>query len=87
MKTRMLILILLAFGFMEAWACEVCQSKQPKILKNVTHGTGPQDNWDYIITWSAVVIVAVTLFLSAKYLIKPRESNPDHIKRIIVEKW
>lgn len=84
---RILIIsvILLAALPSGLWACEVCQNNQPKILKNITHGTGPQGNTDYIIIWSAVVIVAATLFLSIKLLIRPKEAAPDHIKNITME--
>ncbi|HLS70697.1 MAG TPA: hypothetical protein VK027_03470 [Chitinophagaceae bacterium] len=67
------------------FACEVCEKNQPKVLQGVTHGAGPQGNIDYIITWSAVVIVGITLFYSLKFLIKPKEDNPEHIKNIVVE--
>lgn len=67
------------------FACDVCQKKQPELLKGITHGTGPQGNIDYILIWSAVVIVAVTLFLSVKYLVKPDESAAGHIKNIVIE--
>ena len=67
------------------WACEVCKEKQPKVLQGITHGAGPDGNIDYMIIWSAVVIVSITLFLSIKYLVKPKENAPEHIKNIIVE--
>lgn len=69
-----------------AMACELCKKNQPKVLENITHGTGPQGDIDYIIIWSAVVIVSITLFLSAKYLIRPNEDEPSHIKNIVIEK-
>lgn len=67
------------------WACEVCQANQPKALRNITHGTGPQDNLDWIIIWSAVIIVAITLILSIKFLVKPKETETEHIKNIVVD--
>lgn len=66
------------------FACELCKKNQPKGLENITHGTGPTGTLDYIITWTAVVIVSVTLFYSIKYLVKPKENNPDHIKNSIL---
>lgn len=66
------------------FACELCKNNQPKGLENITHGTGPTGTLDYIITWTAVVIVSVTLFYSIKYLVKPKENNPDHIKNSIL---
>ncbi|MCO5233355.1 MAG: hypothetical protein LC105_00420 [Chitinophagales bacterium] len=66
-------------------ACDVCQEKQPDILKGITHGVGPQGDTDYIIIWSAIFIVLATLYLSVKYLVNPKETAPDHIKNIVVE--
>ena len=68
-----------------AWACEVCKKNQPKVLEGITHGAGPQGNLDYIIIWTAVVIVTVTLLLSLKFLIRPNENNPNHIKNIVLD--
>ena len=65
-------------------ACPVCEKQQPKILRGITHGVGPQDNWDYIIVWTMVVIVAFTLFFSIKWLIRPGERSQTHIKRLIL---
>lgn len=79
------LIIILASMPLDLLACEVCENRQPEVLKGVTHGIGPQDNMDYIITWGAVVIVGFTLFYSIKFLIKPKESAPDHIKNIVVE--
>lgn len=79
-----LILILVSMP-LQLLACEVCENRQPEVLKGVTHGIGPQGNIDYIITWSAVIIVAFTLFFSIKFLVKPKESAPEHIKNIVVE--
>ncbi|CAL66370.1 hypothetical protein [Christiangramia forsetii] len=64
-------------------ACELCKKNQPKGFENITHGFGPSGTLDYIIIWSAIIIVGITLFLSVKYLIKPKENNPGHIKNIV----
>ncbi|MGO3238547.1 MAG: hypothetical protein ACTIKA_09765 [Psychroflexus halocasei] len=37
---------------------------------------------DAIIIWIAVAIVLVTLYLSIKFLVKPDENDPKHIKNI-----
>ncbi len=76
-----MLLMVVSVGF----ACEVCQSNQPKMLENITHGQGPQGNVDYLITWSAAVLVLFTLVFSVKYLVKPREDKPDHIKNIVLK--
>ncbi len=79
------MLLLLLQIPIRTFACEVCQNKQPKVLQGVTHGTGPQGNLDYIIIWSAVIVVAITFFLSVKYLVSPREAENSHIKNIVLK--
>lgn len=67
-----------------ALACPVCEKQQPEILRGITHGAGPEDRWDYVIVWTMVLIVVVTLFYSVKWLIQPGERSKDHIKRFIL---
>ena len=67
-----------------AFACDACEKQQPKILRGITHGIGPQSNWDYVIIWTTVVIVIATLFFSVKWLIRPEEKSALHIKRFIL---
>lgn len=66
-----------------AFACPVCERNQPKVLKGITHGAGPEGNWDYVIVWTTVVIVLATLFFTIKWLVKPGEKSNSHIKREI----
>lgn len=84
MKKITLLTFLMLVTHQITYACELCKKNQPKGLENITHGTGPTGTLDYIITWTAVVIVGVTLFYSIKYLVKPKENNPDHIKNSIL---
>lgn len=35
------------------------------------------------IVWISVAVVVFTLILTLKYLFKPKEDNPDHIKYIV----
>lgn len=86
MKRLIALLILMLIGLpTRLLACDVCNRRQPEALKGVTHGIGAQDNIDYIITWGAIVIVGITLFFSIKFLVRPKESAPNHIKNIVVE--
>lgn len=86
MKKLLFITLLLILQIpIRAFACEVCQNKQPKVLQGITHGTGPQGNLDYIIIWSAVIVVAITFFFSVKYLVRPREVESSHIKNIVLK--
>ncbi|MCK0123839.1 hypothetical protein MWU76_05465 [Gelidibacter sp. F2691] len=84
MKKGALIFVgLFFFGQAIAVACDVCEKDQPKGFENITHGAGPSGDLDYYIIWGAVIIVGFTLFYSLKYLIRPKENNPDHIKNIV----
>jgi uncharacterized protein HemY len=65
-------------------ACEVCKKQQPKVLRGITHGAGPQSEWDYIIILAMSIIVIITLFYSIKWLVRPGERNEDHIKNSIL---
>lgn len=83
MKKFFLIISLLMLR-MVVMACPACKNQQPKILQGITHGTGPDSNWDYVIVWATVLIVLATLFYTVKWLIRPEEKNMNHIKRTIL---
>lgn len=83
MKSVLLILLLLISRF-TALACNVCEKQQPRILKGVTHGGGPESNWDYVIVITTAILVICTLFFSIKWLVKPNEQGSDHIKRTVL---
>jgi uncharacterized protein YybS (DUF2232 family) len=68
-----------------AFACTVCKSQQPKVLQGITHGVGPESVWDYSIIVSSCLLVLITLIMSLRYLIKPKEGSPNHIKYMILE--
>lgn len=84
MKRLFFTSIAAAIGTATSLACTVCRSQQPKFLKGITHGVGPDSSWDYLIVAISVVIVVAVLFISAWKLIKPGEANSDHIKRSIL---
>ncbi|MBL7920714.1 MAG: hypothetical protein JNJ40_10395 [Bacteroidia bacterium] len=65
------------------YACPECEKQQPKILRGIAHGAGPESQWDYVIVWAIVAIVVVTLFFAVKWTIKPGEKDPNHIKRTL----
>lgn len=65
-------------------ACPACEQRQPKILRGITHGAGPDSRWDYLIVYTTIVIVLATLFFSVKWLVRPGEKSKDHIKRMIL---
>jgi len=83
MKKAFLLAVFVLMGLFAA-ACPVCDQRQPKLLQGIAHGSGPESNWDYLIVSLAAIIVLLTLFFSAKMLIKPGEKSGDHIKRLII---
>jgi hypothetical protein len=83
MKKILFISMLLA-GFTTVYSCPVCEKQQPRILKGITHGSGPQNDWDYLIIWVTVAVVLATLFFSLKYLLSPGEKSKNHIKRLVL---
>lgn len=84
MKVKYLISVLVIFIAQIAIACPVCEKQQPKITQGLTHGVGPQSNWDWVIIAITLLITVLTLIYSIKYLIKPGEKNNDHIKQSIL---
>lgn len=66
-------------------ACTVCRSQQPAPLRGITHGAGPSGIVDYFIIGSAVIVVVAVLILSIRYLVRPGELSPDHIKNVILK--
>ncbi len=83
MKKYLAIFVIL-FISVTTIACPVCEKQQPKILQGITHGAGPQSNWDYLIISVTAVIVLVTLFYSIKWLLRPGEKSVTHIKHSIL---
>ncbi len=84
MKKLLLIVLTGLFGSIAA-ACPVCEKQQAEILGGFTHGAGPESRWDYLIVSVAVIIVAVTLFYSLKWLFRPGERSQSHIKHFILD--
>ena len=81
---RTIILICTLLLALPTWACDACKNQQPKVLQGITHGTGPQSDWDMPIIVVSAIIVLVTLFFAVKYLVRPNEGDPAHIKRSIL---
>ena len=80
MKKFMLSVLALIISI-STYACPVCEKQQPKILQGISHGTGPQSNWDYFFVGATVIIVLLTLFYTVKWILKPGEAGDHHIKR------
>lgn len=84
MKMRYLLTVLFFFSTQFILACPVCDKQQPKITQGFTHGAGPQSNWDWVIIGVMTTITVFTLIYSIKFLVKPGEKNPNHIKQSIL---
>jgi hypothetical protein len=82
---RLLLVAAFIFTSIGVFACPVCEKQQPALLKGISHGTGPQSNWDMVIIWATIVLVAITLFFSIKFLVRPGEKSETHIKRFILD--
>jgi len=81
---RTSVILLFWLAAQAATACPVCERNQPAMLKGITHGAGPESGWDYVIVWTAVAVVVLTLFFSVKWLLRPGEKSDRHIKRVIL---
>jgi hypothetical protein len=70
------------FSLLFYWikACPVCEKNQPKLLRGITHGAGPESNWDFVIISVVMVIMLCCLFFTIRYLFMPGETNKNHIK-------
>ncbi len=84
MKIKYLLFILFSLSYQVVLACPVCEQQQPEITQGLTHGAGPQSNFDWVIIAIITGITLLTLVFSLKYLLKPGEKNDDHIKQIIL---
>lgn len=81
---KLVILLPFLLGALESFACPACEKQQPALLRGISHGSGPDSNWDMVIVWIIAIIVALTLFYSIKFLVKPGEKSESHIKRFIL---
>ena len=81
---KFIAIVAILFISVPTIACPVCEKQQPKILQGITHGGGPQSNWDYLIISVTAVIVLITLFYSIKWLVRPGEKSVTHIKHLIL---
>lgn len=84
MKKKIFLAAMLLSATVAGYACPACEKQQPKLLKGISHGVGPQSRWDYVIVIIVSLIVLVTLYYSVKWIIKPGEKSASHIKRTIL---
>lgn len=81
---KILLLMLTSLSGIALFACPACEKQQPAFLRGITHGAGPDGNWDYVIVSISVMIVLFTLFFSVKWLVRPGEQSQNHIKRLVL---
>lgn len=86
MKKMKKLILIVPMLLMSLWsmACPACEKQQPKLLRGISHGAGPDGNIDLIIVGVCSLIVLVTFYYSLKWILKPGEKSPDHIKRTIL---
>jgi hypothetical protein len=83
-KIKTLLLFFVVSPLQSVLACPICEERQPKIARGLTHGAGPQSNWDWVIIALIGAVTLLTFIFSLKYLISPGEKNTDHIKQSIL---
>ncbi|HET8827880.1 MAG TPA: hypothetical protein VFM79_01000 [Pelobium sp.] len=84
LRSPLLTILLLNTANTVAFACEVCNKNQPKILQGFTHGSGPQSNWDYLVVGLMILITIYTLFATIRCFASPKEAKYNHIKNTIL---
>lgn len=81
---KFFLVMMLMLPALASLACPACEKQQPKLLRGISHGAGPESNWDMVIVWFIGIIVILTLVFSIKFLVKPGEKSNAHIKRFIL---
>jgi hypothetical protein len=89
MKTKMMLTGMIAAALLLAasfpvMACDACKKQQPKLLQGITHGPGPDSNWDYLIVSIMVVITVYSLYAMIRYMAKSRDKVYQNIKTSIL---
>jgi hypothetical protein len=83
LKNIGLTMLMLTAG-LSAMACEACKKQQPKLLRGITHGAGPDSGWDYVIVVVMIIVTLYVLYATVKCIFRPSENNNEHIKRLIL---
>lgn len=81
---KIIVSFLLLCSAIISQACPACEAAQPKVLRGITHGSGPTSNWDYVAGIVTLLIVIFVLFFTIKWLIDPGEKEENHIKRSVL---
>jgi hypothetical protein len=82
---KIISILSLLISYTSMFACPVCErANAKKAFGSLSHGTEPNSNWDYVAVWVTIIISAIALLYSIKWLINPAEKNEDHIKNSIL---
>lgn len=84
MRLKISMIITITLLHQQIQACPACEKAQPKITRGLTHGVGPQDNWDWLIVALITLITVITFVYTIKYIVKPGEKENNHIKKMIL---
>ncbi len=80
LKTKLLTMGVLLFVHTSIFAQLLCETEPATTDGNLQNSN---QLMDAIIIGISVMIVLFTLVMSVKYLFKPGENNPEHIKNIV----
>lgn len=83
-RKLILLIVLILVNYIPTMACEACNKNQPKILRGITHGNGPQSNWDYFVVIIMVLVTLYSLYAAIKCFVKPSEKKYNDIKNTIL---
>ena len=84
MKKILFSIFIIGMACLTATACPICERNQPKLLRGLVHGPGPEGKLDYFIVGLVTLISMITLYLTVKRIISPGEKQADHIKRSVI---
>lgn len=85
LSTLLFIVLLVVTANLGTYACEACNQNQPKLLRNITHGSGPQSYWDYFVVIIMVAITIYTLFATIRCFVNNKtEGKYKDIKNTIL---
>ncbi len=83
-KGLALTFLMMLIANVTTFACEACNQNQPKIFRGITHGGGPESNWDYVVVTGMVAITIYTLYATIRCFVKPKEDKYNQIKNTIL---
>lgn len=84
MKLKYYICSILLLCSTLVMACPVCEEREPKLTRGLTHGATPDSNWDWVIVAFIALLTVLTLIYSIRFLVNPKENQNNHIKNSIL---